>query len=221
MYKSSADLTLTGDLADDGAVTPRSGHHHKGGGAHGHGGGHGGGGGNHQGAGGAGQQQQEEPRKDEPYVDPQDTAGRGKELLGITGGIIFAFTLNGIELEGVTRRVDKTKHMELSLALMLICTVMYIFSAAAGRYVRGEQPAKKVPERMFMLLAVTTFSSTFCSVYCLKYVLMMRTPAPRDWSYFSYFCCLLATTNSLLVSHPHFSPLCWYCFSLHSLAPGT
>ena len=165
MYKSSSDLMVQGDIADAAARSPLANAHgsasHLSRSSAGHGSPKKGSSQKKEGAGGH-------------SIDPeeaQSTEGRGMELIGITGGIIFAFTLNGIELEGVTRRVDKTKHMELSLALMMITTVAYIASAWAGRYVRGEQPAKNVPEKMFMLLAVTTFSSTFCSVYCLKYVM--------------------------------------------------
>merc|ERR1719401_1996615 len=81
-------------------------------------------------------------------------------------GIMMSFVVYGLLLEYTTSGGRKLHE----LSFLFVTSALYSATAAAGRYVRDEKPTTIPPPR-FAVLAVTSMSSTFCSVRSLRYVI--------------------------------------------------
>lgn len=81
-------------------------------------------------------------------------------------GIMFSFVFYGLLLEYATSNGRKLHE----LSFLFVTSILYTVTAAAGRYVRAEEPTT-IPRARFALLGITSMGSTFCSVRSLRYVI--------------------------------------------------
>lgn len=81
-------------------------------------------------------------------------------------GIMFSFVAYGLLLEYATTGGRKLHE----LSFLFVTSFLYTTTAAAGRYVRDEEPST-IPPARFAVLGMTSMGSTFCSVRSLRYVI--------------------------------------------------
>lgn len=81
-------------------------------------------------------------------------------------GIMFSFVAYGLLLEYATTGGRKLHE----LSFLFVTSFLYTTTAAAGRYVRDEEPTT-IPPARFAVLGMTSMGSTFCSVRSLRYVI--------------------------------------------------
>lgn len=105
-----------------------------------------------------------------PTADSQTTEQDSKSdvlwLLICFLGIMASFVAYGLLLERSTsggRQIHE-------LSFLFVTSGLYTLTAAAGRYVRDEQPTT-IPPARFAVLGLTSMGSTFCSVRSLRYVI--------------------------------------------------
>lgn len=114
-------------------------------------------------------------------IDPQEeamlddecakasSANRNNELIWLSVcffGIMFSFVAYGLLLEYTTSGGRKLHE----LSFLFVTSSLYTMTAAAGSYVRDEKPSSIPPSR-FAVLAMTSMTSTYCSVRSLRYVI--------------------------------------------------
>uniref|UniRef100_A0A7S1Y487 Sugar phosphate transporter domain-containing protein n=1 Tax=Grammatophora oceanica TaxID=210454 RepID=A0A7S1Y487_9STRA len=81
-------------------------------------------------------------------------------------GIMISFVCYGLLLEYATSGGRKLHE----LSFLFVTSGLYTLTAAAGRYVRDEEPTS-IPPARFAVLGLTSMGSTFCSVRSLRYVI--------------------------------------------------